>query len=92
MADKIGEVYEGVISGVTKWGIFVELVENKCEGLISVRDLTDDFYELDEENFCIIGRNSHRRFQLGDTLKVEVYRTNLPKKQLDFRLVEENGA
>jgi ribonuclease R len=92
MADKIGEVYEGVISGVTEWGIFVELVENKCEGLISVRDLTDDFYELDEENFCIIGRNSHRRFQLGDTLKVEVYRTNLPKKQLDFRLVEENGA
>lgn len=88
MADKIGEIYEGVISGVTEWGIFVELVENKCEGLVSVRDLTDDFYELDEENYCIIGRRSNKRFQLGDTLKVEVYRTNLPKKQLDFRLVE----
>ncbi len=88
MADKIGEVYEGVISGVTEWGIFVELIENKCEGLVSVRDLTDDFYELDEENYCIIGRRSNKRFQLGDTVKVEVYRTNLSKKQLDFRLVE----
>lgn len=88
MADKIGEIYEGVISGVTEWGIFVELVENKCEGLVSVRDLTDDFYELDEENYCIIGRRSNKRFQLGDTVKVEVYRTNLSKKQLDFRLVE----
>ncbi|HEX3006470.1 MAG TPA: ribonuclease R [Bacteroidales bacterium] len=88
MADKIGEVYEGVISGVTEWGIFVELVENKCEGLVSVRDLTDDFYELDEENYCIIGRRSNKRFQLGDAVKVEVYRTNLSKKQLDFRLIE----
>lgn len=88
MADKIGEVYEGVISGVTEWGIFVELIENKCEGLVSVRDLTDDFYELDEENYCIIGRRSNKRFQLGDSVKVEVYRTNLSKKQLDFRLVE----
>jgi ribonuclease R len=88
MADKIGEIYEGVISGVTEWGIFVELVENKCEGLVSVRDLTDDFYELDEENYCIFGRRTNKRFQLGDTVKVEVYRTNLAKKQLDFRLVE----
>ncbi len=88
MADKIGEIYEGVISGVTEWGIFVELIENKCEGLVSVRDLTDDFYELDEENYCIIGRRSNKRFQLGDSIKVEVYRTNLSKKQLDFRLVE----
>lgn len=88
MSDKIGEIFEGVISGVTEWGIFVELVENKCEGLVSVRDLTDDFYELDEENYCIIGRRSHKRFQLGDSVKVEVYRTNISKKQLDFRLVE----
>lgn len=88
MADKIGEVFEGVISGVTEWGIFVELIENKCEGLVSVRDLTDDFYELDEENYCIFGRRTNKRFQLGDAIKVEVYRTNLAKKQLDFRLVE----
>jgi ribonuclease R len=88
MSDKIGEIFEGVISGVTEWGIFVELVENKCEGLVSVRDLTDDFYELDEVNYCIIGRRSHKRFQLGDSVKVEVYRTNISKKQLDFRLVE----
>ncbi len=88
MSDKIGEVFEGVISGVTEWGIFVELVENKCEGLVSVRDLTDDFYELDEVNYCITGRRSHKSFQLGDTVKVEVWRTNLSKKQLDFKLVE----
>lgn len=89
MADKIGEVFEGVISGVTEWGIFVELIENKCEGLVAVRDLTDDYYELDEDNYCIVGRRSKRKFQLGDRLKVEVYRTNLSKKQLDFKLVEE---
>ncbi len=89
MSDKIGNTYEGVISGVTEWGIFVELIENKCEGLVSVRDLTDDFYELDEDNYCIIGRRSQKRFQLGDKVMVEVYRTNLQKKQLDFKLVEE---
>lgn len=88
MADKIGNVYDGVISGVTEWGIFVEIEENKCEGMIPVRELTDDFYELDEENHCIVGRRTKRKFQLGDPLKIEVYRTNLAKKQLDFRLAE----
>ncbi|HEY4787160.1 MAG TPA: ribonuclease R [Bacteroidales bacterium] len=89
MSDKIGQEFDGVISGVTEWGFFVELIESKCEGLVSMRDLTDDFYEFDEDNYCIVGRRKHKKYQLGDPVKVEVYRINLPKKQLDFKLVEE---
>jgi ribonuclease R len=89
MSDKLGQVFEGVISGVTEFGFFVELTETKCEGLVPMRDLIDDFYEFDEDNYCIIGRRRKRKFQLGDILKVEVARANLPKKQLDFRLAEE---
>lgn len=86
MSDKIGQVFDGVISGVTEWGFFVELVDNKCEGLVSMRELVDDFYEFDEDNYCIIGKHKHIKYQLGDPVRVEVYRANLPKKQLDFRL------
>ena len=86
MSDKIGQIFDGVISGVTEWGFFVELVDNKCEGLVAMRELVDDFYEFDEDNFCITGKHKHKRYQLGDPVKVEVYRANLPKKQLDFRL------
>ncbi|MDP4207307.1 MAG: ribonuclease R [Bacteroidota bacterium] len=86
MSDKLGQIFEGVISGVTEWGFFVELIETKCEGLVSMRDLTDDFYEFDEDNYCIVGKRRQKKFQLGDHLNVEVYRVNLPKKQLDFRL------
>jgi len=88
MSDKIGQIFDGVISGVTEWGFFVELIENKCEGLISMRELVDDFYEFDEDNYCITGRKKRKKYQLGDAIKVEVYRINLPKKQLDFKLVE----
>lgn len=89
MQDKIGQEFSGVISGVTDWGIYVEL-ENKCEGMVSVSTLNDDFYIFDEKNYCLIGRHAHRKFQLGDELKVEITRANLEKKQLDFRLVGEN--
>jgi ribonuclease R len=92
MSSKIGEQFDGVISGVTSFGLFVELVESKCEGLVSMRDLDDDFYEFDEENYCLVGKQSDRRFQLGDELKVEVYRANLVKKQLDFRLVTDGES
>lgn len=89
MSDKIGQVFEGVISGVTEWGFFVELIDSKCEGLVSMRELTDDFYEFDEDNYCIVGRRKHKKYQLGDPVKVEVYRINLPKKQLDFKMAVE---
>lgn len=87
MQDKIGQEFAGVISGVTDWGIYVEL-ENKCEGMVSVNTLDDDFYIFDEKNYCLVGRHSHRTYQLGDDVKVEISRTNLEKKQLDFRLIQ----
>lgn len=90
MQDKIGEEFSGVISGVTEWGIFVEL-ENKCEGMVSVSSLADDFYIFDEKNYCLVGRHSQQKFQLGDVVNVEIIRANLEKKQLDFRLVKENS-
>lgn len=86
MAQYIGKDFEGVISGVTEWGIYVELVENKCEGMIPMRELDDDFYVFDEKNYCIEGRRLHKKFQLGDELTVRVARANLDKKQLDFVL------
>ena len=86
MADKIGQVFKGVISGVKDWGIYVELEENKCEGMIPLHELTDDYYEFDEKNYCIIGRRTHKKYQLGDEIEVEIARANLAKKQLDFRI------
>jgi len=88
MMDKIGKQFTGVITGVTDWGMFVELEENKCEGLVAMRELDDDFYEFDEENYCIIGRQFKKIYQLGDQVKVEVIRADLSKKHLDFTLVE----
>ncbi|MDR0713468.1 MAG: ribonuclease R [Bacteroidales bacterium] len=86
MSDKVGECFEGVISGVTEWGIYVEINENKCEGMIHIRELNDDFYIFDEDNYCIKGKRRGRKFQLGDPIRIEVWKANLLKKQLDFRL------
>ena len=87
MSDKIGRKYKGVISGVTEWGIYVELEENKCEGMVPLHELTDDYYQFDEKNYCITGKRSHKKYQLGDEVEVEVLRANLAKKQLDFGIV-----
>ena len=89
MSERIGNIYEGVISGVTEWGIYVEINENKCEGMIPMRDLGNDYYEFDEKNYCLIGRRHHKKFSLGDPIKIKVARANLEKKQLDFVLAEE---
>lgn len=91
MADHLGEVYTGVISGVTEWGLYVELDDNKCEGLVPVRDLADDYYDYDEKNYCLVGRRNNHRYRLGDTVKVQVARANLDKKQLDFVLVDDKN-
>ena len=91
MQDKLGEVYEGVISAVTEWGFYVELDENKCEGLVPVRDLADDYYDFDEKNFCLIGRKYHNKYTLGDMVRVQVARADLDRKQLDFALVVDEG-
>jgi ribonuclease R len=91
MQDKIGQEFSGVISGVTGWGLYVEL-ENKCEGMVPISTLDDDFYIFDEKNYCLEGRHSHKVFQLGDVVRVEITRTNLEKKQLDLGLIQEKKA
>ena len=88
MQDKLGMVFDGVISGVTEWGLYVELNENKCEGLVPIRDLGDDFYDMDEETYSLIGRRKKRRFRLGDPVTVKIANANLERKQLDFMLME----
>ena len=88
MSDKIGQVFDGVISGVTEWGIYVEIKENKCEGMIPIRELDDDFYELDEKNYRLIGRRTKREYRLGQELQITVARANLERKQLDFALAD----
>ncbi len=88
LSDKIGEVFDGVISGVTEWGLYIELTGCKCEGMVPMRDLTDDFYDYDEDNYRLIGKKTRKQFQLGDEVKVEVARADLAKRQLDFYLVD----
>ena len=87
MQDKIGEVFTGVISGVAEWGVYVEIEDNKCEGLVPLRDMLDDFYVFDQENYRIIGKRNRKTYQLGDKLNIEIVRTNLQKKQMDFRII-----
>lgn len=90
LGDHLGEIYDGVISGVTEWGLYVELDDNKCEGLVPVRDLADDYYDFDERNYCLVGRRSNIRYRLGDKIRVQIARANLERKQLDFALVDSN--
>ena len=87
MSERLWKQFDGVISGVTEWGIYVEIIENQCEGMVSIRELGDDFYEYDEENYCIRGRLNGKKYTLGDRVKVEVVRADLQKKQLDYKLV-----
>ena len=89
MSERLGQIYDGVISGVTEWGLYVELNENKCEGLVPIRDLDDDYYEFDEKNYCLRGRRKNKIYSLGDAITVRVARANLEKKQLDFELIEK---
>jgi len=83
---KIGQIFSGVISGVSQWGFYVEVNENKCEGMVPLREIDSDFYYYDEDNFCIIGKHTGRKFQVGDDVDVEVTKANLARRQLDFRL------
>lgn len=88
LSDKKGELFDGIISGVTEWGMYVELVENKCEGMIRLRDLLDDFYSFDENNYCIIGQRSKNKYQLGDPVRVVIKNTDLARKQINFELYD----
>ena len=87
MSERMGQVFDAVISGVTEWGIYAEIIENKCEGMIGIRSLGGDYFEFDEKNYCIIGQRTRKRYRLGDHVKVKVVRCNLEKKQMDYELV-----
>ncbi len=89
MADRLGEEFTGTISGVTEFGLYVEVDENKCEGMIPMRTLLDDYYEFDERNYCLIGRRTHHRYNLGDKVKIRVERANLERRQLDFSIISD---
>ena len=88
MSDKLGETFDAHISGITSYGIYAEIDENHCEGMIPMRDLGDDYYDFDERNFCLKGRRHHHRYQLGDAIRIQVARADLEKKQLDFTVAE----
>ncbi|SDT25776.1 ribonuclease R [Mucilaginibacter mallensis] len=89
LRDQVGNIFSGVISGVTEWGMYVEIIENKCEGMIRLRDISDDFYTLDEKNYAIIGQRKKKIYQLGDEVRIKVKNVDLTKKQIDFSLVQE---
>ncbi len=91
MNDRLGQVFTGIISGVTEWGLYVELDDNKCEGLVPMRDLADDYYDFDQRNYCLVGRRYNNRYRLGDAVTVQVARCDLDRKQLDFVLVDEKN-
>lgn len=86
MGDKIGNEYDAHISGITSYGIYAEIDENHCEGMVPMRDLDDDYYEFDEKNFLLRGRRHHHKYQLGDPIRIKVARANVEKRQLDFTL------
>ena len=88
MGERMGQEFDGTISGVTEWGLYVEINENKCEGMIPMRELDDDYYDFDEKAYCLTGRRYHKKYSLGDPIRIKVVRANLERKQLDFALVE----
>ena len=86
MCDKIGDEYDFHIIEITSYGIYAEIDENHCEGMVPMRDLDDDYYDFDERNFCLVGRRRHHKYQLGDKIRIKVASANVEKKQLDFVL------
>lgn len=88
LEDKIGQVFEGIISGVSEWGIYVEIIENMCEGMVRMQDIDGDYYFFDKENYCAKGRKTGHQFKMGDEVMIKVKRADLIKKQLDFELMQ----
>ncbi len=91
MKGHLGEVYDAIISGITEWGIYVEMIETRIEGMIRIQDLDDDFYHYDEKNFALVGRSKRKQYNLGDKLKVQVAKVNLEQKQIDMVLYKEEN-
>lgn len=89
MADKVGNIYDAHISGLTSYGIYCEIDENHCEGMVPLRDLKGDYYDFDERNYRLVGRRNHNKYQLGDRIRIQVAKANLEKKQLDFSIADD---
>ena len=89
MQNMLGQEFDGIVSGMTDWGIFVEITETKCEGMIRLTDLDDDFYEFDEKQLCVIGRNNKRMITPGDAIKVLIARTDIERRTIDLKMVYE---
>jgi ribonuclease R/exosome complex exonuclease DIS3/RRP44 len=87
MKDHENEQFLGVISGVTEWGIYIEIEQNKCEGMVRLRDIKEDHFDFDQEQYAIVGRNTHKTYQLGDEVYVTVKNADLVKRHLDFNLI-----
>ena len=91
MSEHIGEEFDGIISGVSQWGLFIELIDTKSEGLVPVRSLNDDFYVLDESNYRLVGTRYKRTYQLGGRVKVRITKANILKKQLDLEIISDEN-
>jgi ribonuclease R len=91
LLDKIGQEFDGLISGVSKWGIYVEIVGNKCEGMVRLKDMLDDYYYLDEDNYQVIGHRHGQQYKLGDPVRIRVKKIEMSRKEMDFELVDNAG-
>ena len=91
MQTMLGQVFDGVVAGVTEWGVFVEITETKCEGMVRVADIEDDFYEFDEKQMAIIGKRNKRIITLGDRVRVQVMKTDIDRRTIDLRFEEAEG-
>ena len=91
MKERVGQVYDGTVSGVTEWGIYVQVEPTRIEGMVALRELTDDYYQFDEKTFTVYGKSTGRKFTLGDKVKVRVERASLEQKTIDFSLVIPEG-
>jgi len=89
MQDHKEAFFEGVITGVTEWGIYVEISSNKCEGMVRIRDIKSDYYVFDEKQYAIVGQSTKKKYQLGDDVKIQVKKADLERKHLDFNLIED---
>ena len=87
MQDKVGQEFEGTVSGITEWGMYVEIEPTKVEGMVMLREIKEDFFIYDEKNFCLVGKATRKKFTLGDKVRIKVYKTNLEQKLIDYALV-----
>jgi ribonuclease R len=92
LSDKVGEEFDGVITGVTEWGLYVEIIENKCEGMVRLKDMRDDMYYFEEDSYRVVGKRTGNTYTLGDKVRISVKRADLVRKQLDFIIVEKEES